>query len=421
MSAMRSIVGRSAMPAAFVAVWAVLCWSVALAADSPQTDAIVLTDGTSIKDCVVTDETWREALAYRPSDSTEVKLPQSGIDHVEFSAMPLLYKIGRTNLEQGRWQTAVDSFTQVLADESAKSKPWVKQYALYNVAESRRVLAELAGDASALRKAADAYAKLLQEVPETKFKHDALLAIARCAEEQAALAGTADEKAAAITRAEDAYRNFDEACKKDLTDPSFAAALALRAGQAKIGALSLKYLSAASADDFSKLAAEFRALAGEAGEPEEIALQANLWAAKCDLAAGGEGNANAPAAVKAIEDQIEKIAASNIADAKQQVMLVDAYSALGGHYFALAQMQLADKPERKDLEAKAALAYLRIALLYPLTPGAEAQCQNAFYRAILIMKERGEVYLTKNLYAAMGETFAESDFWKNTASKMLTQ
>jgi hypothetical protein len=103
------------------------------------------------------------------------------------------------------------------------------------------------------------------------------------------------------------------------------------------------------------------------------------------------------------------------------MLLVKSYSALGDNYFARAQALPLDKPERKNLDSEAALSYLRITLMYPLTPGAEAQCQNAFYRSILIMKEMGEVYLAKNLYAAMGEKFSESDFWKNTASKMLTQ
>ena len=421
MSAVKSIVERSMIPAAIMVLWAALSWSVALAEDAAQTDTIVLKDGTSMRDCVVMDENWREVQAYRPADGQKVTLPQANVERIDFGAAPLLYRVAQTSLEQGRWQTAADTLAQVLNDESAKSKPWVKQYVLYDIAESRRVLAELAGDAAALQKVADAYAKLLQEVPETKFKHEALLAVARCAEEQAALAATADEKAAAVKRAEDAYRNFDETCKKDFTDAAFAAALALRAGQAQIGALSLKYQAAAGAENLAKLAAEFRALAGEAGRPEEIVLEANLWATKCDLVAADKSGADATGAVGELRAQMDKIAASGVSQGVQEMLLVKSYSALGDHYFARAQALPLDKPERKNLDSEAALSYLRITLMYPLTPGAEAQCQNAFYRSILIMKEMGEVYLAKNLYAAMGEKFSESDFWKNTASKMLTQ
>jgi hypothetical protein len=78
----------------------------------------------------------------------------------------------------------------------------------------------------------------------------------------------------------------------------------------------------------------------------------------------------------------------------------------------------AGDPARRNLYYEAALAYLRVVMLYPSAAGAEAQCQFAFYRAALIMKELGEVYLVKRLLAEMGEKFGESDFWKNTASKM---
>jgi hypothetical protein len=433
MAVIKSMTMRRLVPIVLAILCAALFSGAARAEDPAQTDTIFLTDGTSVKDYVVTDENWREVQAYRPSDGQTVTLPETTVERVEFNSPPLLYSVGLAALKQSRWQTAADSFAQALADETAKPRPWVKQYALYNIAQCRRILAELAGDPAAFDKAVEAYSTLLKEVPETKFKHDALLAIARCAEEQAALAANPDDKTAAIKRAEEAYGNFEQTCKKDFADAAFAGTLALRDGQAQIGALLLKYLSAASAEDFTKLAGEFRALAAEAGAPQEIALEANLRAALCDLAAatrssiepraaGDESHAaDGPASVKEVEDAIGKIAASGISEAAQQAMLVEAYSALGDHYFTLAQAQQQDHPERRELDSMAALAYLRIVLMYPAAPGAEALCQHAFYRAVLIMQEMGEVYLAKNLHAEMGQRFAESDFWKNTASKMLTQ
>ncbi len=100
-------------------------------------------------------------------------------------------------------------------------------------------------------------------------------------------------------------------------------------------------------------------------------------------------------------------------------LLVQAYSALGDHYFSRVQALAAGDPSRKNLYYEAALAYLRIVMLYPVVSGAEAQCQSAFYSAAVIMKELGEVYLAKSLLETMGEKFGESDFWKNTASKLM--
>jgi len=389
------------------------------AEDATQTDTIVLRDGTSVQDCIVIDEDWRTVQGYRPADGQKVTYQQASVEKIDYRTAPLLYKVAQTNLQQGKWSTAIETLGQVLADEGAvKGKPWVKQYALYNIAESRRLLAELAGDAGGLRKAAEAYSSLLQGVPETKFKHEALYGRARCVAQEAALLPAGDEKTAAIQRAGEAYRGFEEACKKDLADAAFAASLQLYLGQGQLGEISLKYITASKADELTVLAGEFRKFAGGAGLPGEIALEANLWAARCDLAAADKGGADAGAAVKAVEAQIGKIAASNASQDTEERLLVQAYSALGEHFFSRVQALPAGDPARRNLYYEAALAYLRVVMLYPSAAGAEAQCQFAFYRAALIMKELGEVYLVKRLLAEMGEKFGESDFWKNTASKM---
>lgn len=389
--------------------------------ESPtQTDTIVLRDGGTITDCVVMDEDWREVTAYRPSDSQTVTFPRKDVEQIEFNTAPLLYRVAMTDMSKGRWRNAADTLAQVAGDaEAVKAKPWVKQHALYGIAEARRVLAELGGDSAALGKAAEDYSRLLREAPETRFKHDALLALARCAAEQAAFAGGAEEKAAAVKRAEEAFTNYEETCKKDFADAAFAAALAERLDEARLGRLELKYSGAAGADDLAKIGGEFGAIAGEAGKGEEIALEAGVWAGKCALDAADKSGADATGAVGELGALIDKIAASGLEQGARERLFVQAYLALGGHYYERAQALTAGDPNRRNVLYDSALAYLRIALLYPLAAGAERECQDAFYRAVLIMKELGEVRLAKSLLGAMGEKFEQSDFWKNTASTMM--
>ncbi len=407
---------------------AAVCVAVVFACASPALSAVkpdlivLLPRGDLLDEYVVTGETWLNVSTMRIIDGKVATLPQSSVLRVNYGDIPDAYDLAMVNRKRSRWRTASANLEQVLKEyDAGEDRPWIKQYALYHLAECRRILAEPAGDTAALQDASDVYARLLREVPDTKFKHDAMLAVARCAMKIAEITKDRDERAAAAGKARAAYAALAEAAAGDFEAEEHAKARELWLRRARLGETSVNCLTAENADAMKKAAGQLRALAAEARRVDEVALGALIRASWCELAATRMEGGDDAESVKDAGELIKRILASDISDAARDRLVVAAYFVMGGHYYERALATARDDPAREERLDEAALSYLRIVILYPATAGAEAENLNALCRTALMMKERGEFRLARELLEIMGRRYAESDLWQKLGSKMLSE
>ena len=405
-----------------VAVCVAAFWAGAASAWSAvEPDIVVLKQGDSSREYVVTGETWRDVQVLRIADGRKSTLPQAGVARVDYSDVPERYSLAITNIGRSRWLAAAADLEQALKNyDSGKNRSWIRQYALYHLAECRRVLAELAADTAALREAADTYAQLLRDVPDTKFKHAAMLAGARCALKIAEMTEDEEARATAAKEAEAAYTALARAAAGDFKGEEYAKAREIWQRRARLGRAALDCILAGGAEEMRKAAGEARGLASGA-DSSETGMEAMIWACRCELAAGRMDGTDDASALETTRQVIKGIVASVRDENARNRLLVLAYSVIGGHYYELMNETARDDPARRNYGDEAALAYLRVALLYPSTSGAEAECQDAIYRTALIMRERGEFRLAGKLLLIMKQKYADSALWKNTGSKMLAE
>ncbi len=107
---------------------------------------------------VLTKESFKEIIGTLSGSAQRYTLGE--IREIIHAEPPPSYQSGETHREQGQWENAVTAFERAARD--ANARPWVKQYAYFQIAECRR----LQGDAA---KALPAYDRLLQEFPDTRF------------------------------------------------------------------------------------------------------------------------------------------------------------------------------------------------------------------------------------------------------------
>jgi len=106
--------------------------------------------------------------------SRNVKIPQDMSTHkvakVEYASIPFEYKEASDSFKNGYFEEALTAFKE-LAEK--KPKPWVEQYALFNVGECLFNLGRI-------DEALEAYQELMRRVPDSRFVPDARYRIGEC-------------------------------------------------------------------------------------------------------------------------------------------------------------------------------------------------------------------------------------------------
>ncbi len=155
---------------------AVIAWTLTLAAGttSVQADEIHLFEGKSLTNVRVHEET-NEKVTYsrigeRQKDSKELDLVKEVV--YKDATKDENYANATYQMSQGQFDSAAQLFKAVAANPP-KSLPWVKQYAMFNLAECARARAQYD---NAIRY----YDDLLKKVPNTRFFADCYLNKAEC-------------------------------------------------------------------------------------------------------------------------------------------------------------------------------------------------------------------------------------------------
>ena len=127
-----------------------------------EPDKIIFADDKQPSiEVMITKESFKEVIGTLSGSAQRYTLGE--IREIVHAEAPPSYQSGETHREKGEWENAVAAFERAARD--ANARPWVKQYAYFQIAECRR----LQGDAA---KALQAYDRLLQEFPDTRFYLD---------------------------------------------------------------------------------------------------------------------------------------------------------------------------------------------------------------------------------------------------------
>ena len=155
-------------------VFSLTALATACLALSAAADEIIVLRGKNLTDVSVREETFKEITYRRAGVRVNQTIDVADVKEVIYSRESEHYANAMHELSMGNFKGAALAF-QAAAANPPSTMSWIKQYGLFNAAESLR----LARDYDA---AVKAYDKLLADVPNTRFYGDALLQKAMCFE-----------------------------------------------------------------------------------------------------------------------------------------------------------------------------------------------------------------------------------------------
>lgn len=146
-----------------------------LFAATASADRIVLHGSQpAINDVAVQSEDFNEIFYKRPNVPDPQRIRSRDVSDIEREGSEA-YDAGREQERQGDYASAVKSFELALSKDA--SKAWVKEYALFHLAESRFALGT--SDPREMQAALQAYEKLKSESPKSRFLPDVEIGIGR--------------------------------------------------------------------------------------------------------------------------------------------------------------------------------------------------------------------------------------------------
>lgn len=190
------------------------------------------------------------------STKTESKEKTSQVERVDYSDAPGTYKKGISFQSQGKYDVAIEQYTQALQDK--KVRPWIKQYAPFYIAQCYLALGET--NKSNFKEAANSFEGLLKEFPDSRFLVEAYTGLGD------AYAGSGN-----FGKAEEAYNKLINLVRAE----NFDKELELQGQLKKCRIFELQ-------DDYAKAIQEYTSLSSSAGkDSKKIANMAKLQIGKC--------------------------------------------------------------------------------------------------------------------------------------------
>jgi TolA-binding protein len=295
---------------------------------SASADEIRFVDGTTQKDCTVTEETFNTVVFTIKAGDSDIKQqrPAREVSSITYSKQPANLTQGKALLGNGDYDGALSALTAAQKEGPA----WSKQHAFFYAAECQ--LAKGDGDA-----AVKTYENLLTQFPNTRFRAEARLGQVRGLVMKKDLAGART----ALTAAE------GEIKEKQL-GPIFEMKAQLEGARLAAAANGWK----GALEKFGKVAT------GAASFPDVVA-EAKVGMAQGLAETGDHGRA---------------------ASELRPVLVADT---LPDHLAAKAYLILGDCHKKASKPRDAALAYLRVVVLYGGMPG---EAPRAYWEAAKLIK-----------------------------------
>lgn len=300
---------------------------------SASADEIRFVDGTTQKDCTVTEETFNTVVFTIKAGDSDIKQqrPAREVESISYSKQPANLTQGKALLNNGDYDGALSALTAAQKEGPA----WSKQHAFFFAAECQ--LAK--GDGAA---AFATYEQLLTQYPNTRFRAEARLGQVRAQVMKKDLNGAKS----ALTAAEGDI-------KEKQLGPIFEM-------KAKLEGARL----AAAAADWKGAMEKFGAVATAAASFPAVVAEAKVGLAQALAETGDHGRA---------------------ANELRPVLAADT---LPDHLAAKAYLVLGDCHKKANKPRDAALAYLRVVVLYGGMPN---EAPRAYWEAAKLIKTQPEL------------------------------